>query len=238
MALYAIGDLHLSFSSGKDMDVFGRNWANHEEKIRKNWNRLIGPEDTCVIMGDLSWAKKINDMSEDLAYVLSLPGRKILLRGNHDMFWEANKTPVLNRRFEGQLEFLQNNFYVYKSSVTGTEYALVGTKGYTYEGKDTIEHAEKLVKREYDRLKISYEAAAAAGYSRFLCFLHYPPTNIYQDDSLFTQLAEEYHTEQVIYAHCHGFMRFHDSYRGMHHHVRYSLASADCLNFRPMKVVD
>lgn len=237
MSLFAIGDLHLSYGGHKSMDPFGRAWINHEERIRENWLRMITDRDTVMILGDLSWAKSLEEAKPDFDYVLSLPGRKIMLRGNHDMFWDAKKTARLQEVFGDTLLFLQNNYFAF-TNAEGVQYALVGTKGYTWEGKDSIEHAEKLVQREAVRLQASFEAAKADGFTHFLCFLHYPPTNIYQDDSAFTRMAEEYGAEQVVYAHCHGFMRFHDSYRGMHNGIRYSLASADCLKMKPMKVME
>ena len=118
-----------------------------------------------VITGDHSWGLNLEEALADLDFIQSLPGRKILLRGNHDMFWDAKKTYRLNEMFRGRLYFLQNNFYAYR------EYALVGTKGYCYEGKDSPEHFEELVRRELDRLRISFELAAADGYSQFIMFL-------------------------------------------------------------------
>lgn len=130
MSLYAIGDLHLAFSVDKPMDLFGRGWKNHEKKIEKYWRRRVRPEDTVVLTGDHSWGRNLQECAEDLKFIENLPGRKILLRGNHDMFWEAQKTERLNELFAGRLQFLQNNFYPYE------DYALVGTKGYCYEGWD------------------------------------------------------------------------------------------------------
>ena len=236
MALYAIGDLHLSYGGQKSMDRFGRAWVDHEARIRRNWMRKITAEDTVMILGDLSWAKSLEEAGPDFDYVLSLPGRKIMLRGNHDMFWDAKKTAKLQAAFGEQLLFLQNNYYEYVNAA-GVRYALVGTKGYTWEGKDTLDHAEKLVERETERLRVSFDAAREAGLTHFLCFLHYPPTNIYERDSAFTRMAEAYGSEQVVYAHCHGTLRFHDSIRGMYHGIRYSLASADCLRMDPMMVM-
>lgn len=115
-----------------------------------------------MITGDHSWGRNLEECREDLEFIENLPGRKILLRGNHDMFWDAKKTARLNELFAGRLEFLQNNFYAYD------EYALVGTKGYCYEGKDTIEHFEKLRSREIERLRVSFEMAKKAGYQKFI----------------------------------------------------------------------
>ena len=129
MSLYAIGDFHLSFTVNKPMDVFDKRWKNHVVKIEKYWKRKVTENDTVVITGDHSWGRDLAECQADLDFIMALPGRKILLRGNHDMFWDAKKTENLNEMFRGKLEFLQNNFYTYE------DYALVGTKGYCYEGK-------------------------------------------------------------------------------------------------------
>ncbi len=248
MSLYAIGDLHLHFQSPLKAraQMKERVWKNHEEKFKRNCARLITGDDTLVLVGDHSWGRSLSECEEDFRYIADLPGRKILTRGNHDMFWDAAKTEALNERFAGRLSFLQNNFFSYR------DYALVGTKGYTFEGpfyinsrgkivgwdEEAEEHAKRLVERELVRLRASFEAARADGYRKFIMFLHYPPTNILEDGSGFTEMAEEYGAEQVIYAHCHGEARFHDSIEGEKNGVLYSLASGDYLRWQPMRVLD
>ncbi len=231
MALYAIGDLHLSFGAYKPMDIFDPVWKDHPSKIEKYWRKKVRPKDTVVVTGDHSWGNRLIDCAPDLDFIASLPGRKILLRGNHDKFWDAKKTPRLNEQFAGRLFFLQNNFASYE------DYALVGTKGYCYEGKDTIEHFEKIRDRELGRLRTSFEAASSAGYRRFLMFLHYPPTSIGEEESGFTRMAEEYGAEQVIYSHCHGEERYRDSFLGTVNGIEYRLVSADYLRFRPERIL-
>ncbi len=246
MALYALGDLHLSFQADKPMDSFGKVWKNHEKKIEKYVNRLVSPDDTLVLTGDHSWGRNLDECRLDLEFIEALPGRKILLRGNHDMFWDANKTAKLNKEYENRLFFLQNNFAVYR------DYALVGTKGFTFEGpfylnrrgqiigwdEKAEDHARKLVDREMNRLRTSFELAAAAGYKKFILFLHYPPTNILETDSPFTRIAEEYFATAVIYSHSHGEQRFNDSIRGEYHGINYMLVSGDYLNFKPTLVLE
>lgn len=232
MALYAIGDLHLSFSVDKPMDVFGSEWKNHVQKIEKYWDRRIGTDDTVVLTGDHSWGRNLTESGADLEFIAGLRGRKILLRGNHDMFWDAGKTKKLNDLYRGRLSFLQNNYFSYE------DYALVGTKGYCYEGKDTPEHFEKIVNRELERLRASFECARQDGYEKFLMFLHYPPTSIGEMESGFTRMAEEYGAKQVIYSHCHGKDRFQDSFLGEVHGVLYRLVSADYLRFRPERILE
>lgn len=193
----------------------------------------------------LYWGSKLPYCQKDLEYIESLPGRKILLRGNHDHFWDVKKTERLNEMFEGKLHFLQNNYFSYG------DYALVGTKGYCFEGPFYVDaygriagfdekeaaHAAMLVERETGRLQKSFDAAMADGCRKFIMFLHYPPTNIMEQNSAFTKMAEEYHVDQVVYAHCHGEARFHDSIRGKKRGIRYSLVSGDCLRWKPMKVL-
>ena len=230
MSLYAIGDLHLHFTSElwAPGQLHGRVWKDHEQKFRTVCEKLLTPEDTLVLVGDHSWGKDLAQAEADLQYISDLPGRKILTRGNHDMFWDAKKTAALNEHYAGKLEFLQGNYYSYR------DHALVGTKGFTFEGPFWLDRrgriadwdeeeearARKLVQRELVRLRESFEAARKDGYRRFIVFLHYPPTSILERESGFTAMAEEYGAEQVIYAHCHGEDRFHDSLEGVHNGIR------------------
>ena len=246
MSLYAIGDLHLHFQSELKApgQLRDRVWKKHEQKFQKYCRELLTEEDTLVLAGDHSWGKNLEQAEADLQYICDLPGRKILLRGNHDMFWDAKKTKALNERYAGKLAFLQGNYYTYR------DYALVGTKGFTFEGPFWIdrrgrivdwdvqaeEHAKKIVARELTRLRTSFEAAKADGYTKYIMFLHYPPTSILEKESGFTRMAEEYGAEQVIYAHCHGESRFHDSIEGERGGVRYRLVSGDYLKWHPLLV--
>ncbi len=248
MALYAIGDLHLHFQSELKarMQLKGRLWKDHEAKFQKNCTKLLTAEDTLILAGDHSWCKNLAECEQDFVYIEALPGRKILTRGNHDMFWDAAKTEKLNEQFAGRLAFLQNNYYSYR------DYAIVGTKGFTFEGPFYLnsrgqiigwdekeeEHAKKLVDRELERLRISFEAARADGYRRFIMVLHYPPTNILEEESSFTCMAKEYGAEQVIYGHCHGETRFFDSLQGERDGILYRLVSGDYLRWKPEKILE
>ena len=247
MSLYAIGDLHLHFQSELKApgQLTGKVWKNHEVLFKKNCAARLRERDTLVLVGDHSWGRKLSECEKDLQYIMDLPGRKVLLRGNHDMFWDAKKTEALNRQFEGRLFFLQNNYYPYG------DYALAGTKGYTFEGPFYLNrrgqvtgwdereaaHAARLIEREVERLCVSLEAAKRDGYQKFIMFLHYPPTNILEQASAFTDMAEEYGVEKVIYAHCHGQSRFHDSIEGTFHGVEYRLVSGDYLLWNPERIL-
>lgn len=249
MSLYAIGDLHLHFGAELKIghpQLRDRAWRNHEEKFRKNCAKLLTADDTLALLGDHSWGRNLDACEPDLRYIIDLPGRKILLRGNHDMFWDAKKTASLNERYAGKLAFLQNNYFAYR------DYALVGTKGFVFEGPFYIDrrgrvvgwdekneaHAKKIVERELERLRVSFEAARADGYRKFIMLLHYPPTSILEDESGFTRMAEEYRAEQVVYAHSHGESRFYDSVLGEKNGVTYRLVSGDFLQWKPVKLLD
>lgn len=248
MALYALGDLHLAFQSEVRSEAQRKSilFKDHERIFKDYCSRMLTDRDTIVLAGDHTWGKKLSDCRMDFEYIMQIPGRKILLRGNHDHFWDVKKTESLNETFGGRLCFLQNNFYSYG------DYALVGTKGYCFEGPFYVDrqghvigydekeaaHADKLVEREAARLQKSFDAAVAAGYHRFIMFLHYPPTDIIEKDSIFTDMAEKYRVEQVVYAHCHGEERFHDSILGKKNGILYSLVSGDSLRWKPKKILD
>ena len=247
MSLFAIGDLHLHYKSvlRAPGQLHDRVWKNHEEKFRKNCAKCIGEDDTLVLVGDHSWGKNLEECEPDLQYIRELPGRKVLTRGNHDMFWDAKKTGQLNALYNPQLTFLQDSYETYQ------DYAIVGTKGFTFEGpfylnrrgqivgwdEDAEERSKKLVNRELVRLRKSFELAQKDGYRKYILFLHYPPTSILEERSGFTDMAEEFGAEQVIYAHCHGESRFHDSIQGEYLGRVYRLVSGDFLRWKPEKIL-
>ena len=230
MSLYAIGDLHLSFSAEKPMDVFGGAWENYVEKLQIGFSGLRS-DDVCVICGDISWAMSLADAGEDFRFISELPGRKIILKGNHDYWWSTSSKASARMQELGieNISFLHNNCYFYGESA-----AICGTRGWFFEEERGNEHDRKMLSRELMRLEVSLKAA---GDRDKYVFLHYPPTNILEKSSAFTDMAEEYGAEQVIYAHCHGESRFHDSLSGEFHGIRYSLASGDFLKWVPMRVL-
>ena len=248
MSLYAIGDLHLHFQSEvkSKSQRRDRKWRKHEVKFSGACQSLLKEDDTLVLVGDHSWGRKLAECEEDFEYIRNLPGRKILIRGNHDHFWDAKKTGRLNELYQPELNFLQDSYEVYQ------DYAIVGTKGFTFEGPFYLDHrgrifdwdrteeahSWKLIERELERLRRSFEAAKAGGFRKYIMFLHYPPTNIMERESGFTEMAEEYGAEQVIYAHSHGDLRYHDSIEGEMNGVQYHLVSGDYLQWVPKKILE
>ena len=154
------------------------------------------------------------------------PEDTVVVTGDHSWGRNLEECGADLDFIEALPSFLQNNYYSYE------DWALVGTKGYCYEGKDSPEHFEKLVGRELDRLRISFETGAAGGYRKFIMFLHYPPTSIGEMESGFTRMAEEYGASQVIYSHCHGKDRYQDSFLGEVNGIESRLALTKSLDFQ------
>ena len=229
MALYAISDLHLAFTTDKPMDIFGEKWLRHDEKIKENWINKINEEDTILIAGDISWSMKASDSKGDLDWIDSLPGKKIISKGNHDYWWSG--ISKLNRMYENT-KFLQNNFYTYK------DYAICGTRGWILEGSDRFtEKDKKIFNRELIRIKLSLESAREAGYNKFIVMIHYPPINDRREASAFTEVFKGYGVEKVIYGHLHG-PSLATAINGEEDGIEYIITSCDYLNFDPIKILE
>ena len=167
MALYAISDLHLALSTDKPMDIFGVQWVNHDEKIKKNWKEKITEKDTVLIAGDISWSMKHEESKIDLDWINSLPGNKIISKGNHDYWWTS--ISKLNSMYDNT-KFLQNNFYTYN------DYAICGTRGWIDPSSDKFNSKDaKIYAREQIRIRLSLDAAKKSGFNKFIVMIHYPP---------------------------------------------------------------
>ena len=165
MSIWAISDLHLSFGvKDKPMNIFGENWTNYEEKVRINWNSLIKPEDTVILAGDFSWGMYLSEAKEDFYYLEQLPGKKIMLKGNHDYWWET-----LSKLNKFKAENGYNTFdFLYNNSYTIENIAICGTKGWEKGTEDvTAEQDEKVYNREKERLIRSLESAFREQLSKF-----------------------------------------------------------------------
>lgn len=230
MNLYAIGDLHFSTSVDKPMDVFGKNWIGHEEKIIEDWKEKVSDEDLVLVLGDTSWGINLDEARSDLDIIDNLPGKKIFIKGNHDYWWTT--VTALNKQYDN-MSFLQTNFYEYK------DYAICGGRGWICPNDFKFdENDEKIYKREENRIRISLEAAKKKGHTKFIVITHYPPTNDKLEESLFTKLYEEYKVEKVIYGHLHGKESFKMGLRGVRNGIEYILASCDYTDFKLIKILD
>ncbi|GAB6087115.1 metallophosphoesterase [Alkaliphilus crotonatoxidans] len=223
MALYGIADLHLSFDQPKPMDIFGDHWFKHYEKIKEDWMSRVKADDTVLIPGDISWAMKLKDAMVDLEWIQELPGKKILIKGNHDYWWGS--ISKLNQLFESMI-FLQNSFHPYQ------DYAICGTRGWICPNESRFtEQDEKIYLREVQRLRASLGQAHRAGYRNKIVMLHYPPTNDQLEPSLFTDLCQEFEVEQVVYGHLHGEDAYDAGLKGNYQGIQFNLISCDYLNF-------
>ena len=229
MALYTIGDLHLSLNSDKSMDVFGPGWANYVERIREGFSALT-EDDTTVLCGDLSWGMSLEESLEDLKFINALPGRKILLKGNHDYWW--NTARKMENFFKenslDSLEILHNNCQYYG------DIALCGTRGWFYELDSEGTHNGKMMAREVGRLEVSLQAA---GEAEKLCFLHYPPLYTGYRCPEILALLQKYGVKRCFYGHLHGAShkrRIEGDCGG----TDFALVAADYLGFTPLKICD
>lgn len=231
MKIFAISDLHLSFSSEKPMDVFGPEWENHDKKIRENWIRLITPEDIVILPGDLSWGLKLNEAMADFSWVHRLPGRKLLFKGNHDLWWSTPSK--LNALYEDML-FLQNTYFA------AGDIAVCGTRGWRLPQTSSgwTDHDDKIYAREQLRLRMSLEAARKDGYHRIIAAMHYPPAENKNLKNGFTEIIREFEVELVVYGHLHGSYAHHSAFNGKIGRTMYRLVSCDYLNFSPVLLAE
>lgn len=228
MALYAIGDTHLSFGSAKPMDIFGGAWEGYVEKLKDGFMG-IAPEDTVVLCGDISWGMSLAESVEDFAFLESLPGKKIILKGNHDYWWAtASKLDrfCLEHGFQN-IQIMHNNCHLYG------ELALCGTRGWFFE-EDMKQQDQKVFLRELIRLESSLKAA---GSHEIICFLHYPPCYQGYRCEPIIQLLEQYGVKRCYYGHLHG-PSHRLAIQGLQGNVDYRLVSADYVNFRPEKICE
>lgn len=224
MSLYAIGDTHLSLGTDKPMDIF-RGWDNYVDRLEANWKRLITDNDTVVIPGDISWAMKLENAVEDFSFINSLPGQKLILKGNHDYWWNtmSKMNAFLEENSFSTIKFIFNNAY------RVGDYSICGTRGWFFD--DTEQHSEKVINREAQRLKASITAGKALG-GEPLVFLHYPPVSVSQVcEPIYNILLEE-NIRYCYYAHLHGqAMKF--AFTSEKDGIKFELLSADYLKFCP-----
>ena len=234
MSIYVMADLHLSFKVNKPMDIFGDNWDNHPDKIKKYWTENIKPEDTVILPGDFSWATYIEDAKLDFDFLNALPGKKILLKGNHDYWWTTltkMREFVLDNNYEN-IDFLYNNAYLVEDKI------IVGTRGWVLQDG---EENKKMINRENERLKLSFKYGIQnfGEDKEIITFMHYPPVaskNLLGSNFLeFYKTMREYNVKECYYGHLHGNSH-KDAIEGEVGGITFHLISADYLDFKPQKI--
>ncbi len=229
MSLFAIADLHLSLNGEKPMDVF-RGWQNYVQRLEENWRRVVKEEDTVVVAGDISWAMKLEDSLQDFQFLHSLPGEKILLKGNHDYWWSTRSKidQFLLANGFSDMKVLHNCAYL----VDGK--ALCGTRGWLY-NSETAED-KKIVAREAGRLSASMAEAKKLG-GELTAFLHYPPVYDDMECKEILELLAENEIRQCYFGHIHGQNAAQKALVGEYKGVQMHLISADYVQFCPVRVI-
>lgn len=233
MSIYIIGDLHLSFSVDKPMDIFGNNWENHAEKIKSNWLKKVKEEDTVILPGDFSWATYLEETYEDFKFLNSLPGKKIMSKGNHDYWWTtltSMKKFLKENEFEN-IEFLYNNSYLVEDKI------IVGTRGWVNSWRSQENY--KILKRENDRLILSIEDGIRK-YGKdkeITAFIHYPPfyKETVPEEIDFIKTLNKYNIKKCYYAHLHSDSH-KDAIEGIVNGIEFELVSSDYLKFDLIKM--
>ena len=229
MPLFAIGDLHLSFGVNKPMDIF-KGWENYTEKLYENWQSVVKADDTVVICGDISWAMNLEELYSDFAFIEKLNGRKIIIKGNHDLWWQTLKKLndfIATSGFK-TIEFLHNSCAVADGK------AICGTRGWIFEGKTESKDDLKVINRECMRLEASLKEGEKTGLP-ITAFLHYPPVfDIYECERII-ELLNIYNVKSCYYGHIHGASSRYAVF-GEYKNVEFKLISADYINFMPLKL--
>lgn len=225
MRLYAISDLHLPGGDDKPMNVFGEHWTDHFQRISQDWRARVREEDVVLIAGDISWAMQLADAIPDLQAIGELPGRKLIIRGNHEYWWSTLKK-VRAVLPEG-IEAIQH------TAVDLGDAVVCGTRGWSFQMTEeplTTED-QKVLDRELIRLELALEAATKIALGRpVIVMLHYPPIYDQLRDTPFTRLLARYPVHTVVYGHLHG-PAIHAGFSGIHEGIRYLLTSCDSLRF-------
>ena len=232
MALYTIADLHLPLGIDKPMDIFGSRWTNYVERIHDNWKNIITDNDTVVLPGDFSWATYLEQSIPDFKFIEELPGKKILLKGNHDFWWETMsklKKFLADNDFK-TIDFLQNNAFMYNTT------ALCGTRGWSYLGSgNASDDDRRIYERELGRLELSLQAAMKQSPEKIIVFMHYPPLTPDIPESGFSELMKKYSVSMCVYGHIHNAV-YKNVVEGERNGIKFLLASCDYHGFVPQKL--
>lgn len=228
MSVFAIADLHLSHSVNKSMEVF-RGWDNYVERIKNNWSKVVTADDTVVIAGDVSWGMSMEQSLLDFKFINELSGNKIILKGNHDYWWQTKSKmdKFLSENELDTIKILHNNSF----DVDGI--SICGTRGWIYDGTEPFD--KKIIDREAGRLSLSIESAKKSGLP-IVCFLHYPPVYVNEVCQEILDVLKQNCIKHCFYGHIHGAGSAY-AYKGDYEGIKMSLISADFLNFTPKKVI-
>jgi len=230
MKIFAIGDLHLAGGTGKTMDRFGDQWINHDQKIFESWKQKVATDDLVIVAGDTTWAMRLDQALPDLQRIGDMPGLKILIKGNHDYWWET--LSKLRRSLPESIRPLQAQFAVFN------RVAVAGTRGWICPNDSHFSDDDgKIYEREIARLRraLSLADGQRSEFDSLIVALHYPPTSQDHESTGFTELIEQYGADTCVYGHLHGD-DIRTALTGPHRGVMYYLVSADAAAFQPVEI--
>lgn len=233
MSIYAISDLHLSFNADKPMNIFG--WGDYEKIIEKDWKEKVTDNDLVLLSGDFSWEMKLENTYKDFEFINKLPGKKILVKGNHDYWWNTLKKMreyIEEKNFDN-IDFIYNNSYEFE------DYIIVGARGWSLLQPETnIEENEKIKLREVNRLEMSIQDGIKkyGEDKKIIVCMHYPPFTKKNEETIFTNLIDKYNVEKCIYGHLHG-KALEEVIEGKINKTEYIMTSCDYLKFQLKKIV-
>lgn len=230
LAIYALSDLHLSFSADKPMDVFGDRWNNHTERIYENWQKTVSKDDTVIIAGDVSWATYIEDAYEDFKFIESLNGKKIIIKGNHDYWWTTLKKM---NEFLSQSGFNSISI-IHNTAIECENAAVCGTRGWSIREEGTNADM-RIYDREKLRLILSLEQAARLKKERIVVAMHYPPLEKENNSSEFMEIMKNYNVDCCVYGHLHSYSHKF-AVNGIVDGIELKLTAGDYTDFTPVCV--
>ena len=209
MKVFAIGDLHLSVNNPKPMDIFGPQWEGYVDKIFEDWKAKVGEEDIVLLPGDFSWAMKLEDAKSDFDLMKALPGKKVIIRGNHDYWWSS---------ISAVRAILPEGFYaIQNDAMKFGDFIICGTRGWTVPepGAQVSPENEKIYKREVIRLELTLQAAKKlqTNGEKIICMMHYPPCNFHRNESEFISLLKQYEVSTVVFGHLHGYKKVETKFK-------------------------
>lgn len=232
MSVYAISDLHLSLSIDKPMDIFGQRWTNYMEKLEKYWRDTVNEEDYVIVPGDISWATYLEQALRDFEFIESLPGKKIISKGNHDYWWTtmSKLNKFISDNGFTSIRFMHNN------SFKLDKYILCGTRGWISPGDDNFsDEDKKIFNRELNRLELSLGSILKHGGEVIVAALHYPPFDHRKEPTEFVEIMKKYNVDICVYGHLHG-ESLKNAIQGKIEGIDFKLVSADYLGFKPIKL--
>lgn len=227
MSVFVIGDTHLSFSTDKPMNIF-KGWDDYEFRLEKNWQKLVDKDDTVIIAGDISWGMSLEESEKDFEFLHNLNGKKIVLKGNHDYWWNTatKMNKFLAEKGFNSLKFLHNNAFKVD------DIAIAGSRGWFFDAES--ENIDKVLARECERIQRSIDMAKDLG-GETVVFLHYPPVSMYKDCDPIVEVLVRNNVKRCYYGHLHGGA-IKGALNGEKYGINFKLVSADYLEFCPLHI--